>query len=157
MSGRKWLFLGGFFLIAFLLTLGISKTIAEQWKKCDLKKIETAYECPQCEKIYDKAGKCEKCSSEDEEIILKKIEVCVKTGYVCEGCGKKSLKPGRCENCDRELTAKTVKSKIVYRCPECGWDYNAPGNCEDCTTDDDKPVKLEKTCRDSGTFPHVSE
>lgn len=157
MRRKRLLFLGGFFLIALLLTLGV---MAEQkvWKKCDLKKIETAYKCPQCDKIYDKAGKCEECSREyDEDVTLEKIEVCVKTGYVCEGCGKKSLKPGRCEDCDTELTPKTVKSKIVYKCPECGWNYNAPGNCDDCTTDEGEPVKLEKTCEHSGTFPHVSE
>ena len=156
MSGRKWLFLGGLFLATLLLTLGVSKTMAEG-KKCNMKQIEVAYKCPYCDKIYDKAGKCKECSTEDEEVTLKKIEVCVKTGYVCEGCGKESLKPGRCEDCDRELTAKTVKSEIVYRCPECGWDYDAPGNCKYCTTDEDKPVKFEKTCKQSGIFPHVSE
>ena len=156
MRGRRLLCFAGFILIALLLTLGMSKTIAEQ-KKCDMKKIETAYECPDCGRLYDKAGTCGECSTEDEKVALKKIEVCVKTGYVCEDCGTESLKPGKCESCGKELIAKTVKSKIVYRCPKCGWDYDAPGNCEDCTTDEDEPVKLEKICRDSGTFPHVSE
>ena len=157
MRGRRLLWFAGFLLIALLLTLGVSKTIAWQ-KKCDMKKIEVAYECPECGRIYDNAGKCKGCSSDfGEEVVLEKIEVCVKTGYVCEDCGTKSLKPGKCESCGKELTAKTVKSKIVYRCPQCGWNYDAPGNCEDCTTDGGDPVKLEKTCRDSGTFPHVSE
>lgn len=156
MRGRRLLWLVGFLLIAFLLTLGVSKTIAWQ-KKCDLKEIEIAYECPDCGKIYDEAGTCRKCSTEDEEVALERIEVCVKTGYVCEDCGTESLKPGKCESCGKELTAKTVKSKIIYRCPKCRWRYDAPGNCEDCTTDEGEPVELERICKDSGTFPHVSE
>lgn len=150
------LFVGSIFLAALLLALGATGTGAER-KKCDMKEVKIGYQCPLCEKIYDKPGKCKECDVKDEAIIPQKIEYCVKTGYICEDCDTASLKPGKCESCGKELVAKTVKSEVVYRCPQCKRDYDAPGTCEICITGESAPLKLEKTCRHSGIFPHVSE
>jgi hypothetical protein len=125
------LLLGVFTLISLLSVVGVCKVYAEE-NKCDMKKIETAYKCPECEDIYSKAGNCNDCSEEDKAVILTKIKACVKTGYTCDDCFTESLKPGKCGDCDKALTAVTVKAEVK--------------------TKGDK-----KTCADSGTFPHVSK
>ncbi|MEK7448015.1 MAG: hypothetical protein AAB019_00860 [Planctomycetota bacterium] len=111
-----------------------------------------AGQCPDCKKDLIPAKRHQDCGN---VISDKKNQVCVKTGYICENDDAESFQPGECFNCEEEMEKITVKSLVVYLCKECSYIQREAGNCRrnkdlSCY---DKP--LNKTCENSGLFPHV--
>jgi hypothetical protein len=59
---------------------------------------KTQYECPKCNAMSDKPGKCAKCNV-----------AMVKVGdYYCPGCYATSSKPGHCAHCNMDMKQMTA-------------------------------------------------
>jgi hypothetical protein len=127
----------------------------------------TYYVCGECEQISKTAGQCPECEGKLEKKTSKKgvcphcfekpepVDVCVKTYYECPDCEHRGAAPGKCEHCESAWGKKTSRALIEYACPECSSYSYKPGKCkdEDCER---KGKPLERTCSESGTFPHCA-
>lgn len=126
--------------------------------------------CPDCgTKIirgsWLKDDKCGLCGvSKSGQYIL----FCVKSVYACPAHKDfESLKSGNCSKvitddkgketkCDQKFEEiRIVYSPRIYmyECPKCKIQTNKSGRCARCRGDKTRI----RTCKDSGTFPHVSE
>lgn len=141
-------------LASMLCLLGtVSALFAQQAarggeNRCDVKKVQTAKKCAQCNKILEdkdlKDGKCAQCGEKPVS-----VSVCVKSGFFCNKCDFHSAKKGACQNCKVALQEKVVKAEVTYQCPGCKETSDKAGGCPKCKK------TLERTCKQSGTFPHV--
>jgi hypothetical protein len=172
-------------LILLSVMLFLPLTIAARDEgACDMKKVESGLYCETDDMLLDKddivsdktysacsecgaivddececGGKVEKktsgknvCAQCFEKPV--KVEVCVKEFYECEDCGERATTAGECPDCEVALVKQTSKAVITYECSECGAATFAAGKCtdEEC---ENHGKALQKSCSESGSFPHV--
>jgi len=73
--------------------------------------VKTCYQCPDCEELFESAGKCEDC-----EVKLEKATIRARVLFACQECGKEFDKAGFCD----EEDCKDMKAKVVRTCSLSG-------------------------------------
>lgn len=85
--------------VCFMATAAFAQTGTTTKAPAGSKAVaKTQYECPKCNAMSDKAGKCGKCNV-----------AMVKVGdYYCPGCYATSSKAGHCAHCNMDMKQMTA-------------------------------------------------
>lgn len=158
--GESMSFRTPFAVATALLLLAASPAGPRQDRRpCDVAKVQDGQYCPACKKVlvktekatdFDKDGKCKMCGGAPE-----KVKVCAKDWI--PSCNMHGGGPHAAPCCRSKMCCKidTVYAVVTWTCKACGASAGFEERIAHHEGEHDR--NLEKSCANSGTFPHGGE